>query len=314
MARHTFKQLRFQQLRSFGEAARAGSFARAAAALGVSRPAVWQQIRALEREFGAPFLLRRGNRLELTREGRILAELVAPLVSGFASLRTRFEEGRGEKVRRLAVATTSGLLAGLLQAPIREFRRRHPGVQLNCLDRVSAEAVKMVAEGATALGVVGQLEEDPEHPLLEYETIASCPFRAVYRPDHPLARRSRIGLRDLLGVPLVLMAKGSRARSRVERVFREEGAGREPDLSMDTTNALMVLEFVKMGLGVGIASFVTAVAPRWRLETRDLSRLFGRERVVIVRRRDDERDPVTDAFRRILKEHLAPGPPSLPAR
>jgi DNA-binding transcriptional LysR family regulator len=100
------------------------------------------------------------------------------------------------------------------------------------------------------------------------------------------------------------MAKGSLARSRVERVFREEVVGREPNLSMDTTNALMILEFVKMGMGVGIGSFVTEVAPRWKLETRDLSRLFGRERVVIIRRRDDAPDAVTDAFRRILGEHL----------
>src|SRR6185295_2708068 len=173
MAWPAFKQIRFQQLRAFGEAASTGSFARAAVALGVSRPAVWQQIRALEREFGAAFLLRKGNRLELTREGRLLAELVAPLVSGFGSLRTRFEERRGEKLRRLAVATTSGLLAGLLQAPIREFRRRHPEVQLTFLDRASAEAVKLVTEGATDLGVVGHLEEDPVHPLLKYETLAS---------------------------------------------------------------------------------------------------------------------------------------------
>jgi len=304
MAWPAFKQIRFQQLRAFGEAASTGSFARAAVALGVSRPAVWQQIRALEREFGAAFLLRKGNRLELTREGRLLAELVAPLVSGFGSLRTRFEERRGEKLRRLAVATTSGLLAGLLQAPIREFRRRHPEIQLTFLDRASAEAVKLVTEGATELGVVGHLEEDPVHPLLEVETLASCPFRAVYRPGHPLARGSRIRLRDLLGFPLVLMAKGSLARSRVERVFREEVVGREPHLSVDTTNALMILEFVKMGMGVGIGSFVTEVAPRWKLETRDLSRLFGRERVVIIRRRDDPPDAVRDAFRRILGEHL----------
>jgi len=71
MAWPAFKQIRFQQLRAFGEAARTGSFARAAAALGVSRPAVWQQIRALEREFGAAFLLRRGNRLELTLDGKM---------------------------------------------------------------------------------------------------------------------------------------------------------------------------------------------------------------------------------------------------
>ena len=55
------------------------------------------------------------------------------------------------------------------------------------------------------------------------------------------------------------MAKGSLARSRVERVFREEAVGREPNLSMDTTNALMILEFVKMGMGEGIGSFVTEV-------------------------------------------------------
>ena len=58
MAFPAFKQIGSQQLRAFGEAARTGGFARAAATLGVSRPAVWQQIRALEREFGAAFLLR----------------------------------------------------------------------------------------------------------------------------------------------------------------------------------------------------------------------------------------------------------------
>ncbi len=306
MDRRYFKRLRFQQLRSLHEAARGGSFARAAEALGVSRPAVWQQIRALEREFGSVFLLRRGNRLELTREGRLLTELSAPLVSGFDSLRARFEERRGETQRRLSVATTSGLLAGLLRAPIREFRRRHPEVQLSFLDRVSADAVKLVAEGTTAVGVVGHLEEEPGHPMLAYETLASVPFRAVYRPGHPLARRPRIGLRELLRFPLVLMAKGSRARSRVDRAFAEGGAGREPTLSMDTTNALMVLEFVRMGLGVGIASFVTAVAPRWRLESRDVSRFFGHERMVLVRRKEGGPDPLIDAFQETLRARLSP--------
>ena len=304
MARHYFKKLRFQQFRSFVEAARGGSFARAAAAMEVSRPAVWQQIRALEREFGARFLMRRGNRLELTREGRLLSELVTPLVSGFDSIRTRFEERRREAPRRLTVATTSGLLAGLLQTPIRDFRRRHPDVQLSFLDRISSEAIKLVVDGSTALGIVGHLEEESEYPLLGYERLTSYPFQAVYPPGHPLARRSRVHLRDLASFPLVLMAKGSRARSRVDRVFHEGGADREIRLSMDTTNALMVLEFVKMGLGVGIASFVTAVAARWRLEARNLSRLFGHEQMVLVRRKDGERDLIAETFQAVLREHL----------
>jgi DNA-binding transcriptional LysR family regulator len=302
-----FKQLRFQQLRSFCEAARSGSFARAAGALGISRPAVWQQIRALERELGAPFLVRRGNRLELTREGRLLADLAAPLVSGFDSIKTAFERRRGEGTRRLVVATTSGLLAQPLREPVRAFRRRHPDVQLSFLDRVSAEAVQLVVDGKAALGLVGHLEEEPRHPALDTEALASVPFRAVFPPGHPLSRARRLGLRELLRHPLVLMARGSRARARVDRVLRELGAERDLRLAMDTTNALMVLEYVRSGMGVGVATFVTEAAARWRLESRDLSRLFGRERIVLVRRKSAERDATSEAFRAILKETLGPG-------
>jgi DNA-binding transcriptional LysR family regulator len=299
-----FKQVRFQQLRSFCEAVREQGFAGAAARLGISRPAVWQQVRALEREFGADFLVRRGGRLELTREGRLLSELAGPLVAGFDSIRQAFDERRAEEPRRMTVATTSGLLAGLLREPIRDFRRRHPSVQLGFLDRVSSEAVRLVAEGKADLGVVGHLEEEPEHPLLAYEIVASVPFHAVFPPGHALDRKPRIGLRDLLAHPLVLMAKGSRARTRVDRVLREAGVEGGLRLSMDTTNALMILEFVKLGLGVGIASFVASAAPRWRLAARDVSRLFGRERVAVVRRKDGERGRTTEDFLSALRARL----------
>lgn len=307
MTPKAFKQLRFQQLRSFCEAARSGSFARTAGALGISRPAVWQQIRALERELGAPFLVRRGSRLELTREGRLLADLAEPLVSGFDAIKTAFERRRGEGTRRLVVATTSGLLAEILRAPVRAFRRRHPDVQLSFLDRVSTESLQLVVDGKVALGIVGHLEEEPRHPALDCEPLASVPFRAVFPPGHPLARRSRLGLRELLRHPLVLMAPGSRARNRVERVLRELGAERDLRIALDTTNALMILEYVRSGMGVGLASFVTEAAPRWRLETRDLSRLFGREELVLARRKSAERDATSEAFRAILKEFLGPG-------
>lgn len=202
------------------------------------------------------------------------------------------------------MATTSGLLAGPLGEPVRAFRRRHPDVQLSFLDRVSGEAVGLVAEGRAALGVVGHLEEEAEHPELDYETVASVPFRAVYPPGHALSGRRRVGLRELLGYPLILMASGSRARSRVERVLRAGGAERELRIAMDTTNAMMILEYVKSGMGIGIASFVTEAAARWKLETRDLSGVFGREQVAVVRRKAAERDLATEAFRSILRKFL----------
>ena len=48
---HRYKELRLGQLRAFCECVRYHSFTAAARALGLSHASIWQQIRALEREF-----------------------------------------------------------------------------------------------------------------------------------------------------------------------------------------------------------------------------------------------------------------------
>src|SRR5262245_60253547 len=118
--RRYFKEMRLQQLRGLCEVARQGSFAAAAQTLRISRPAIWQQVRALEREFGASLVERRGRKAELTGDGRLLLEIVAPLVTGFDGIKTAFRDRREELVRHLTVATTATLLAYELQAPVRE--------------------------------------------------------------------------------------------------------------------------------------------------------------------------------------------------
>src|SRR5947209_1448390 len=55
-ARHpnsrAYKEITLQQLRSFCETARLGSFTAAAASLRLAHPTVWKQVHILEREFG----------------------------------------------------------------------------------------------------------------------------------------------------------------------------------------------------------------------------------------------------------------------
>src|SRR5262245_17324362 len=125
-----YKDTTAQQLRSFHETARLGSFSAAADALGLANPTVWQQVRALERELGTCLLEPQGRGCRLTDDGALLAELVGPLVSGIASLKRRFLEARGHQTTRLVVATTPRILAEDLPECVVEFRRRYPQVSL----------------------------------------------------------------------------------------------------------------------------------------------------------------------------------------
>src|SRR5579884_4013905 len=68
---HSYKDLTFQQLRSFCETVRLGGFAAAARALDLARPTVWQQVHALERRYGIKLVEPYARGCKLTEAGRI---------------------------------------------------------------------------------------------------------------------------------------------------------------------------------------------------------------------------------------------------
>ena len=63
--RRYFKELRFRQLRALVELAQKGSFTAVAETLKLSVPSAWQQIRALEEEFGTTLVRQNGKTVTL---------------------------------------------------------------------------------------------------------------------------------------------------------------------------------------------------------------------------------------------------------
>ena len=89
-----YKELTFQQLRSFCETARLGSLAAAAKAIGLTHPTVREQVLSLQREFQVKLIEPHGRGCHLTEEGRLLAEMAAPIVTSANALMRRFALAR----------------------------------------------------------------------------------------------------------------------------------------------------------------------------------------------------------------------------
>src|ERR1700758_3145384 len=118
---HSYKELTFQQLRSFCETVRLGGFAAAARALGLARPTVWQQVHALERRYGVKLVEPYARGCKLTEAGRMLAGLASQLVTGLESLDQTFQTALTKTTRRLVVATTPRVLVEDLPSCVRAF-------------------------------------------------------------------------------------------------------------------------------------------------------------------------------------------------
>lgn len=113
-------------LEAFEAVARHGSFTRAARELHVTQGAVSHRIKALEEQLGCALFVRRARGVELTAEGRALAESARP---AFALLR----EGTGavERVRSGGVFTLNcspSFAIRWLVPRLPGFRSRHPDI------------------------------------------------------------------------------------------------------------------------------------------------------------------------------------------
>ncbi len=116
-------------LRAFEAAARVGNLSQAAAELNVTHAAVSQHIRTLEAELGAVLMTREGRRMELTAEGRQLADALSggfgQIADGVAALRAAQEE------TPLRVALTASFAEYWLMPRLGAFWALHPEIELS---------------------------------------------------------------------------------------------------------------------------------------------------------------------------------------
>ncbi|MEX0338434.1 MAG: LysR substrate-binding domain-containing protein [Arenibacterium sp.] len=94
-------------LKSFEAAARTGSFTGAAAELGVSSPAVSQQVKLLEEFWQQALFIRQGNRLFLTEAGQTAYPQLAQAMKSLADLSARMQSDEVRKTRLVLSAPHS---------------------------------------------------------------------------------------------------------------------------------------------------------------------------------------------------------------
>ena len=185
-------------LRAFEAAARHLSMVKAAEELNVSASALSHQIRGLEKLLGIKLFERRVRRIELTREG----EMLAPgLQSGFAQIRTSLLSLMEiENSNVLVISTPPGFTAKWLAPRLHRFSSLYPDIDV----RITSTS-KIAEFGMDGINVairnlpLGQESNDDitiEH-LIDIEFIPVC-TPEFSKKHEPLDEPS-----DLIGVPLI---------------------------------------------------------------------------------------------------------------
>ncbi len=241
MRKYLDRRLKLQMLRVADAIDAHGSILKAAAALGMSQPALTKslqeledivQIRLFDRHTRGVRVTEAGLRL-ITSGRRILAEVLR-LDEDLGQLST--PEGGLVAVGALPVAAT-GILPGVLIG----LRRRYPEIQVRLQQGRTEDLLPMLASGELDL-IVGRLYEPARPDGLVRETLWAEPISLLARTDHPIFDEPFPKADDIRKYELVLPTVTQRVGQEIEHVLSRLGL--EPTSSLRSNSYGFIREML----------------------------------------------------------------------
>lgn len=219
----------------------------AARDLGVTQPAVTQQIRRLEQAVGTPLFRRDGRRLALTESGEILETFTRRIFQLTDSARDALQGVSALRTGHLKVGASRTAGAYYVSPLLDRFKRRHPGVRVSLSVGNSQMILAGVLDFALHAGLVAGLPSAPQlcaWPLIRDRLVAVLP------PAHRLASKRLIPFETLAECPLILREPGSATRQIIEDAFRARGLTVTPTMELESNEAIK--SAVVDGIGVAV--------------------------------------------------------------
>jgi DNA-binding transcriptional LysR family regulator len=285
--------LELRHLIALQAVAHAGTFGRAARALGYTQSAMSQQIASLEELVGQRLIERaRGQpSVDLTEAGRLLLAHANAVLARIQAAHADFDAfGRGA-LGVLRVGTYQSVSTRILPALMREFSVAWPRVEVRPTEVASDELLPLVERGELDLTFeVLPLADGPFETL----ELLRDPYVLLVAADSRLARQKVPPTpRDMAGLPLISY-RSSRESTHLEELVR--GHGNEPRVIFRSDDNGAVQGMVAAGLGV-------ALVPALAVDVRDpgvvalgLGDAVPARVLCLVWHRDRYRSPAARAF------------------
>ncbi|QDU95290.1 LysR family transcriptional regulator [Lignipirellula cremea] len=251
--RNAYKEMTLAQLRSFCEVCREEGFAPAARNLHLSSPAVWEQIQALERQLGLKLFQRQGSGVKPTLTGQRALELIQPLLHGLDSAQRVLQEEAGLAPQQVRLVSGVRMMQEEAATASVAFRHAYPQVRLSLTHPKEEDLDHAIELGAADLGLT--FDPGPAQPppaTVVHELAYEMDYYLATPRDHPLARRTRLTLRDLVSHPLVLSRPEDYSRQRLEAKLYQEQLLDQMQVAAETSTAAVSLACVRAGLGVAV--------------------------------------------------------------
>lgn len=287
-----------RQLNAIVAIAEHGSFSAAADALSTVQSNVSAHVARLERELGATLFDRTAARL--TEEGELVVDRARRINAEMQALLADVAAVRHEVSGTVQLGIIGTTARWLVPRLLEEMRARYPAVRIVIVDATSTSLEPRLLNGSLDLAVVTvplPTRDLSTTPLFDEDLLLFVP------DDHPAARRTKLGIRDLGDIELLLTPTGTGLRDPIEAVAAAHGVTLKAQAELDGVRLIATLAIEGFGAAILPAS---AVPLRRQNRTRPIQvKGLPRRRVGVAQRRRGLPSAPARATLAVLRELVA---------
>jgi DNA-binding transcriptional LysR family regulator len=240
-----------QRLRSFVEAARLGSLAAAARALGYTAPAVSQHVALLEGELGCELLVRGARGVRATPAGEVLRSRAERLLADAHLAELAVREAAGQ-LRSLRVGAFPSAAQHLLPDALEWLASVHPDLELTLLHFEPPDGLAQLAAGDVDAVLThrypGVTWSAPTGVRLQ--AVLEDPLNLMVPQAHRLTAQTQIEIAELQGEVFVSGTPENPNRTALELACAT--ARFTPKIAFETADYAVTATLVAKGFGIAL--------------------------------------------------------------
>jgi DNA-binding transcriptional LysR family regulator len=211
-----------------------GSIRKAAEALHIASSALNRRILDLEADVGSPLFERLPRGVRATAAGELFLAYVRHSLKELRLVEAQIDGLRGLVRGHVHVAVAESVTGRLLPDAIAEYHQQHPGVSFWVTVGGPRELATALSRDKADLILT---HENPEVDVVVQAEVPQ-PLCALVAPEHPLATRTSLRLRECVAYPLAMPDETLAARALIDSALGRASIRFEPALisnSIETT-------------------------------------------------------------------------------
>jgi DNA-binding transcriptional LysR family regulator len=236
-------RIKTRQLVLLAHLDRERSVLRAAEAVGMSQPAASKLLRELEEFLGVRLFERHARGIEPTQYGEILVRHAHSVLAEIRRAQEEVDALKQGRLHRVSIGTVVSPGAELVPMAISLLEQRHPQMIVSVEVDYSRPMVAKLLDGRLDI-VIGRILDPPDAAHLHFEALAEEPHSLIARPQHPLARRRKLGVSDLVAHTWILPPDESILRERLTAMFLQHGLGL-PQRIVETSSLPLITNLLR---------------------------------------------------------------------